>query len=147
MIWKKSQRQRQNALWEHLQSIVTFETFGQCLEDAKPDQRAKTKAKTMMNTYEIEVWNCCHYRQLRTWVHDNHCYLTIKSDTGQHSQFLRCFLFLPETRISWSLVSIWDETNGSVNCENETLRKSIENSTFSRHVYFVKKTRFQTISF
>ena len=40
--------------------------------------------------YEIEVWNCCHFRQLRTWVHDNHCYLGIKSDTGQHSQFLRC---------------------------------------------------------
>ena len=31
--------------------------------------------------------------QLRTWIHDNLCYLTIKSDTGQHSQFLRC-LFL-----------------------------------------------------
>ena len=28
---------------------------------------------------------------LRTWFHDNLCYLTIKSDTGQHSQFLRCF--------------------------------------------------------
>ena len=24
-------------------------------------------------------------------VHDNLCYLTIKSDSGQHSQFLRCF--------------------------------------------------------
>ena len=31
------------------------------------------------------------FRQLRTWNHDNFCYLTIKSDTGQHSQFLRCF--------------------------------------------------------
>ena len=26
-----------------------------------------------------------------TWIHDNLCYLTIKSDTGQHLQFLRCF--------------------------------------------------------
>ena len=26
--------------------------------------------------------------QLRTWVHDNFCYQTIKSDTGQNSQFL-----------------------------------------------------------
>ena len=41
--------------------------------------------------YEIEVWNCWHFRRLRTWVHDNHCNLGIKSDTGQHSQFLRCF--------------------------------------------------------
>ena len=24
-------------------------------------------------------------------IHDNLCYLTVKSDTGQHSQFLRCF--------------------------------------------------------
>ena len=31
------------------------------------------------------------YWQLRTWILDNLCYLTIKSDTGQHSQFLRCF--------------------------------------------------------
>ena len=30
------------------------------------------------------------FRQLRTWIHDNLCCLTIKSDTGQHSQFLRC---------------------------------------------------------
>ena len=27
-------------------------------------------------------------------MHDNLCYLTINCDTGQHSQFLRCFLFL-----------------------------------------------------
>ena len=28
--------------------------------------------------------------QLRTWIHDNHCDLTMKSDTGQHLQFLWC---------------------------------------------------------
>ena len=33
-----------------------------------------------------------HYWHLRTWIHDNLCYLTIKSDSGQHSQFLRYFL-------------------------------------------------------
>ena len=31
--------------------------------------------------------------QLRTWIHDNLCYLTIKSDSGQHLQFLRCLIF------------------------------------------------------
>ena len=31
------------------------------------------------------------YRQLRTWINDNLSYLTINCDTGQHSQFLRCF--------------------------------------------------------
>ena len=29
--------------------------------------------------------------QLRTWIHDNLCYLTSNCDTGQHSRFLRCF--------------------------------------------------------
>ena len=28
---------------------------------------------------------------LNSWIRDSLCYLTIKSDTGQHSQFLRCF--------------------------------------------------------
>ena len=28
---------------------------------------------------------------MRTWIHDNLCYVTINCDTGQHSQFLRCF--------------------------------------------------------
>ena len=31
------------------------------------------------------------FLQLRTWIHDNFCYLTFKSDSGQHSQFLQCF--------------------------------------------------------
>ena len=30
--------------------------------------------------------------QLRTRIHDNLWYLTINCDTGQHSQFLRCFI-------------------------------------------------------
>ena len=41
-----------------------------------------------------ELWHLRHWLQcwqLRTWIHDYLCYLTIKSDTGQHSQFLRCF--------------------------------------------------------
>ena len=39
------------------------------------------------------LWHLRHwlqYRQLRTWINDNLCYLTINCDTGQHSQFLRC---------------------------------------------------------
>ena len=42
-----------------------------------------------------DLWHLGHWLQfwqLRTWIHDNLCYLTIKSDTGQHSQFLRCFV-------------------------------------------------------
>ena len=42
-----------------------------------------------------DLWHLRHWLpfwQLRTWIHDNLCYLTINCDTGQHSQFLRCFL-------------------------------------------------------
>ena len=39
-------------------------------------------------TYDwLQLW------QLRTWIHDNNCYLTIRSDSGQHSQFLRYLVF------------------------------------------------------
>ena len=37
-------------------------------------------------------YNWLQFWQLRTWIHDNFCYMTITSDSGQHSQFLRCFL-------------------------------------------------------
>ena len=30
-------------------------------------------------------------KQLRAWINDNLCSLTINCDTGQHSQFLQCF--------------------------------------------------------
>ena len=44
-----------------------------------------------------DLWYLRHwiqFWQLGTWFHDNLCYLTIKSDTGQHSQFLRWFYSL-----------------------------------------------------
>ena len=42
------------------------------------------------------VWNCWHFIQLWTWIHDNHCDLTISinSDTGQHLQILQCLLLV-----------------------------------------------------
>ena len=82
-------------------STVCFQMFPQ-IACTRGCIVTKTNTKTMTNTYEIEVWNCCHFRQLRTWVHDNHCYLGIKSDTGQHSQFLRCF-FQPKAQCQ----SVW----------------------------------------
>ena len=44
--------------------------------------------KTFAMLWHLRHW--LQYRQLRTWIHDNLCYLTINCDTGQHSQFLRC---------------------------------------------------------
>ena len=49
-----------------------------------------------------DLWQLRHwlqFLQLRTWIHDNLCYLTIKSDTGQHSQFLRCFILQDQKNI------------------------------------------------
>ena len=51
-----------------------------------------------LRTWAIVHW--LQFWQLRTLIHDNLCYLTIKSDIGQHSQFLRCLeitlRFFPE---------------------------------------------------
>ena len=47
-------------------------------------------------TYYRDFWQLRHWLlfwQLRTWILDSLCFLTIKSDTGQHLQFLRCFFF------------------------------------------------------
>ena len=44
-----------------------------------------------------DLWHLRHWLQfwqLRIWIHDNLCYLTINCDTGQHSQFLQCFYHL-----------------------------------------------------
>ena len=44
-----------------------------------------------------DFWHLRHWLlfwQLRTSIHDNLWYLTINCDTGQHSQFLRCFINL-----------------------------------------------------
>ena len=38
------------------------------------------------------LWHWLQCWQLRAWINDNLCYLTINCDTGQHSQFLRCFI-------------------------------------------------------
>ena len=54
-----------------------------------PKKRQRQRQMTMIDMWHLRHW--LQLRQLRTWIHDNLCYLTIKSDTGQHSQFLRCF--------------------------------------------------------
>ena len=39
----------------------------------------------LFNLWHLRHW--LQHWQLRTWNHDNLCYLTINCDTGQHSQF------------------------------------------------------------
>ena len=50
-----------------------------------------------------DLWHLRHWLQfwqLRTWIHDNLCYLTLNCDTGQHSQFLRCLSFKLKSQFS-----------------------------------------------
>ena len=50
------------------------------------------QAKPMTATKTIVVTFGTMITILTIEIHDNLCNLTIKSDIGQHSQFLRCFL-------------------------------------------------------
>ena len=56
--------------------------------------------KTFAMLWHLRHW--LQYSQLRTWIHDNLCYLTINCDTGQHLQFLRCFTITSQIYI-WCL--------------------------------------------
>ena len=107
--WQRQiQRQRQwqrqihleNTFKERSSRLVTFETYVIMIYDLTNQKtitqpmtktNENTNTETMTETWQ-GVWNCLHFRQSRTWLQDNHCDLTIKSETGQHSQFLRCFL-------------------------------------------------------
>ena len=48
-----------------------------------------------------KLWNFWHFWQLRTSQHCNHSDPTIKSDTGQHSQFLQCLWISSNSLNSW----------------------------------------------
>ena len=59
----------------------------------KDKDKDKDKVKDILSNLR-DLWHLRHWLQfwqLRTWIHDNLCHLTINCDTGQHSQFLRCF--------------------------------------------------------
>ena len=54
-------------------------------------------------TNALRQW--LQFWELRNWIHDNLCYLTIMSDTGQHLQFLQC-LYL-NVQVIWSITLVW----------------------------------------
>ena len=60
----------------------------------KDNDKDKDILRTPPKSNPRDLWHLRHWQQfwqLRTWIHDNLCYLTINCDTGQHLQFLRCF--------------------------------------------------------
>ena len=75
---------------EKLKSFIVW------LSGEKTSQQDQMFVRTSLPTLPIigDFWQLRHWLlcwQLRTWIHNSLCFLTIKSDTGQHSQFLRCY--------------------------------------------------------
>ena len=68
----------------------------------KDNDKDKDILRTPPKSNPRDLWHLRHiwvqFWQLRTWICDNLCFLTINCDTGQHSQFLRCFFNLKLTR-------------------------------------------------
>ena len=59
----------------------------------KDNDKDKDILRTPPKSNPRDLWHLKHWLQfwqLRTWIHDNLCDLTINCDTGQHSQFLQC---------------------------------------------------------
>ena len=86
------------------------------------------------------------YWQLRTWFHDNLCYLTINCDTGQRSQFLQCLANTLLLR-SWPstdayLIIVTTATTGGGVPFSSRRTFSTENAkwTLFRRVYSENKT-------
>ena len=61
----------------------------------KDNDKDKDILRTPPKSNPRDLWHLRHWLQLwqlRIWIHDNLSELTINCDTGQHSQFLQCFL-------------------------------------------------------
>ena len=88
--------------WEHLLRAIleTWDLWDICSEWwedmtwPKKIDKDKDILRTPAKSNPRDLWHLRHWLQfwqLRTWIHDNLCVLTINCDTGQHLQFLRCF--------------------------------------------------------
>ena len=74
-----------STIWTIFDNFVNFDNFGQFGQFWPLLRRGSQWLVTMWySRHWLQFW------QLRTWIHDNLCSLTIKSDTGQHLQLLRC---------------------------------------------------------
>ena len=106
MTWPKKTMTmtKTNTFGEHVQRVILencdlwdiwSECWGHTTWSKKGQWQRQIHLKSTKCLKGHKLWlvplrHWLHFWQLRTWIHDNLCYLTIKSDTGQHSQFLRC---------------------------------------------------------
>ena len=59
-----------------------------------PIRRHNLTQKDNWKDNVVDLWHVRHWLQfwqLRPWIYDNNCFLTVNCDTGQHLQFLWCF--------------------------------------------------------
>ena len=96
--------------------------------------RTKTFREHLQMTILEKLWKCWHFWQLRTSNHYNHSDLTIKSDTGQHSQLLRCLYIKWPKRVKPKSMWIFHITKNSLvwGCEAilRNIYQSCENKKF-----------------
>ena len=75
--------------WQYLTILAIFDNF-----DNLGQLRQLRQLRQFWKDSPADLWHLRHWLQfwqLGAWIHDNLWYLTLNCDTGQHSQFLRCF--------------------------------------------------------
>ena len=86
--------------FDNVDSIGNFENllqvwkFWKLLTGQDNKSNNRTMTKTIWGTCDLwgTGYNSDNWLNLRTWIHDNLCAMTIRSETGQHSQFWQCLL-------------------------------------------------------
>ena len=72
--------------WQFWQFLKILDNFGQFWQ-------------LVRQSWRLDIWDTDYNSD--NWkpeYHDNLCYMTIKSDTGQHLQFLQCFRYISISR-------------------------------------------------
>ena len=84
-------------VFDHFGNIDQFWLIFTMLKILDKDQYKDIKKDNPRDLWHLRHW--LQFCQLRTWNHDNLCDPTFKSDTGENSQFLQCFI----TSLAWNL--------------------------------------------
>ena len=89
------------------------------------------------------VWDCWHFRQLKTWIHDNDCDLAIKSDTGLDSVCNSCDV--SSSSVCWLVTTFAIMTKAEVNLDHWDVLCDIPyyHNIFSTDLWYRKEHRGQ----
>ena len=73
-----------------LETCDLWDIWSEWSEDMTWHKKTKKCKDNFGDLWHLRHW--LQFWQLRTWICENNCYLTIKSDSGQHLQFLQCLI-------------------------------------------------------